>query len=128
MAEDFDFSDLGDLGDLYSEENLIDLLYNVQETQNKSDQSKLSGLGSLMPDLSGDLDTDSVASENLSALTVANDDFTKVLDGLDLDSIEATIEKKAIPKSIDEYDKSIYSFPQLDEIKKGIDRGLDVPI
>ena len=107
MAEDFDFSDLGDLGDLYSEENLIDLLYNVQETQNKSDQSKKNGLGGLMPDFSGDSDTDSVAAENLNALTVNNDDFTKVLDGLDLDSIEANIEKKVIPKSIDEYDKSI---------------------
>ena len=126
MAEDFDFSDLGDIGDLYGEENLIDLLYNVQETQNKSDQSKKNGLGGLMPDFSGDSDTDSVASENLSALSVDNDDFTKVLDGLDLDSIETTVEKKVIPKSIDEYDKSIYSFPQLDEIKKGIDRGLDV--
>ena len=38
VAEDFDFNDLGDLGDLYKEENLIDLLYNVQESQNKNDE------------------------------------------------------------------------------------------
>ncbi|MBR5420733.1 MAG: DUF342 domain-containing protein [Lachnospiraceae bacterium] len=119
-----DFED-DDLASLFGDgDDLLSLLDSVQDNQNSG--KTISAISTASPE------------EVLSSAAGSSEDaFQKLLDGLSDEesslmegsdsSLEMALSAASAPKkSMDEYDKTVYGFPQLDEIEKGIKRGLDV--
>ena len=116
--------------DLFGED-IFKLLAQVQEEQNREDREKKAATGSQEEPVQ----SASVAVVNASESAgpeAAIDAVNEVLNSMSVEeeveaiAARAEAESSAKKKSVDDYDKSVYGYPQLDEIKKGIDHGVDV--
>ncbi|MBP5607632.1 MAG: DUF342 domain-containing protein [Lachnospiraceae bacterium] len=118
MADIFDDDNLGSL--LGDDDDLLKLLDSVQDKQNSGKDV----LASTVSDDEGSPDS-AVKMPGSS-----EDAYQKVLSDLNLEELAATLSAQSVPsvKTMDDYDKSIYGYPQLDEIEKGLKRGLDVSL
>ncbi len=110
-----------------SEEDIFKLLEQVQEQQNRQD--------SLRPEerSSGKTVPEAVPKKKESASVTVLENILKGMSDDDKKLIKEsgkaakTEAVKAVPKkTMDDYDRSVYGFSQLDEIKTGLDHGLDV--
>ncbi len=108
---------LGDL--LAGDDDLLSLLESVQNEQDNGGSVNI-------PDSSSD---DKIKSDSESILGSSEDAFKELMGSIDIEGISVSAEQKPeAVRSIDEYDKSVYGYPQLDEIEKGIKRGLNVSL
>ena len=115
MADLFDDDDLGGL--LGDDDDILSLLETIQNKQDKGETITL-------PEAKDDQD------DPTAVLGVSEEAFQRLMGDIDLDDLMggAAEEEHVASKSIDDYDKSVYGYPQLDEIEKGIKRGLDVSL
>lgn len=114
-------------------EDLLSLLEIVQEQQDHEEQQKTASSGAAASVSSSSLPPQSAASADASSEDSLDKALQEALSGLDLDKLQAMAEAPAETpkfqnKSIDSYDKSVYAWSQLDEIKLGIDHGVDVSL
>ncbi|MCR5208620.1 MAG: FapA family protein [Lachnospiraceae bacterium] len=121
-------TDNDELDLVFESEDLIGLLDDIQEAQNKKEQSQAEG-GSNLGRSSG-ADIASVVSENKAAMSTSSksgseayEDLLGALSEAEM-SIIGNVNLKA--RKIEDYDPEIYSRPQLEQIKLGLDHGLDV--
>ena len=118
MADIFEDDNLGDL--LGDDDDLLKLLDSVQDQQNS---------GKDAADITDTAGGDMPVGDDLLPGS-SEDAYQKLLGDLNLEELEASVAaaSAAPEKRMDDYDKSIYGYPQLDEIEKGIKRGLDVSL
>ena len=104
---------------LAGDDDLLSLLESVQNEQDNG--------GSVNnPDNSSD---EKKQDDSVSLLGSSEDAFKELMGSIDIEGIAVGVEPASTSvKSIDEYDKSVYGYPQLDEIEKGIKRGLNVSL
>ena len=114
-----DIGEFGDLGDLFGGDDLLSLLDDVQEQQNKNE-------GGTTASEEKPAEQAASSEEAFKKLVGSLGDEAKEL--MSGNAAEAAKEevKPAAAAKMDDYDKAVYGYPQLDEIEKGIKRGLDV--
>ncbi len=107
------------LGDIFgSDDDLLGLLESIQNNQDNGEDIKI-------PDPSAGREP---GDDSVALIGSSEDAFKSILGTLDMEEIAAAAEEPdAEPvKKIEDYDKAVYGYPQLDEIQKGLERGLDV--
>ncbi len=111
MADIFDDDDLGSL---LEDDDLLSLLDTIQNKQDSGESDSGSG----------------DADDPTAVLGVSEEAFQRLMGDIDLDELEKSMaaDTPVVTKSMDDYDKSVYGYPQLDEIEKGIKRGLNVSL
>ncbi|MCR4584234.1 MAG: FapA family protein [Lachnospiraceae bacterium] len=116
--------------DLFGED-IFKLLEQVQREQDRENsrkkaESKVQDKAALSSAIA---ESNAAAAANTESAMVAVDEM---LSGISIEAeVQAIAERAeaealAKKKSVDDYDRSVYGYPQLDEIKKGIDHGVDV--
>ncbi|MCR4640994.1 MAG: FapA family protein [Lachnospiraceae bacterium] len=108
------------LDGLFGGDDLLDLLDMVQNKQDSGETVDVESLAAV--------------STNENSLTSSEEAYQKLMKSLGTEEAillesgsEAVAESTPAPAhSMEEYDKSVYGYPQLDEIEKGLQRGLDV--
>ena len=119
-------SGFDDLDELFGEEDLISLLDDVQEAQDKKTEQSLAE-SSAKDVKGGSADVSGVAKENAEAMaSTSSSVYRELMDGLSEEEMELVGSTVIRNKSIEEYDIKIYSPPQLHQIRLGIDHGVDV--
>lgn len=121
-------SGFDDLDDLFGEEDLISLLDDVQEAQDKKTEQSLAD-PSAKDVKGGSADISGVARENAEAMaSTSSSVYRELMDGLSEEEMELVGGTIIRNKSIEEYDIKVYSPPQLNQIRLGIDHGVDVSL
>ncbi|MBO6206465.1 MAG: DUF342 domain-containing protein [Lachnospiraceae bacterium] len=125
INEEDDLLDLGGLFDENGGEDLLSLLDSVQKQQDGVEEAEAEVIPSAL---------DNVAETMAAVGSVSSEDaFQKLMGSLneeeeellaDTDFSEDAVRKR----KMEEYDKAVYGFAQLDEIEKGIRQGLDVSL
>ena len=120
-------SGFDDLDELFGEEDLISLLDDVQEAQDKKTEQSLADSAS-GKDVKGDsADISGIARENAEAMaSTSSSVYRELMDGLSEEEMELVGGTIVRNKSIEDYDVEIFSPPQLNQIRLGIDHGVDV--
>ena len=120
-------SGFDDLDELFGEEDLISLLDDVQEAQDKKTEQSLADSAS-GKDVNGDsADISGIARENAEAMaSTSSSVYRELMDGLSEEEMELVGGTIVRNKSIEDYDVEIFSPPQLNQIRLGIDHGVDV--
>ena len=128
QKEDEDLLDLGGLFDGGGEDDLLSLLDSVQKQQDGIIEPEDTGK-EVIPSALDNVAETMAAVGNVSSegafqklMGSLNEEEEKLLE--DTDFSEEAAEKR----KMEEYDKAVYGFAQLDEIEKGIKRGLDVSL
>ena len=118
MADFFEDDNLGSL--LGDDDDLLKLLESVQDQQDKGQDIVIPGAS----------DDEGSPDSSVKMPGSSEDAYQKILSDLNLDDLAATVSDQpaAAARSMDDYDKSIYGYPQLDEIEKGLKRGLNVSL
>ena len=108
------------LDGLFGGDDLLDLLDMVQNKQDSGETVDVESLAAVSTN------ENSLASSEEAYQKLMNSLGTEEAILLDSAGTAAPEVKPAPTHSMEEYDKSVYGYPQLDEIEKGLQRGLDV--
>ncbi|MCR4937820.1 MAG: FapA family protein [Lachnospiraceae bacterium] len=115
-----------ELDELFGEEDLISLLDDVQEAQNKNDEKKED-----LPDAGGvfsaSASENDVAGENKASLeSGVNEAYKELLKDLANEGLVSEFKEDVKQKTIEDYDTKLYSPNQLTQIRIGLEHGVDV--
>lgn len=116
--------------DLFGGEDIFKLLEQVQKEQDKKDSEKKAAAAqeNAAPVPSAAVTETTVTQDPVPAMDAVDEVLNSMSVEEEVKAIAARAEAEASAKkrSIEDYDKSVYGYPQLDEIKKGIEHGVDV--
>ena len=123
-------ADNDELDLIFESEDLIGLLDDIQEAQNKKEKSQSEAEGSSNLGSSSSADIAGVVSENKAAMSSnsssGSEAFEELLGTLSEAEMSIIGNVNTRVRKIEDYDPEIYSRPQLEQIKLGLDHGLDV--
>lgn len=112
------------LDEIFGEDDLLGLLEEVQQQENKIKQKTT---------VSGSKEQEKPVEVQGSSATDTRKLVKSILEGMDLDadvlkSLNLIQDSEKEEKTIESYDKSIYSAGQLEEIQKGLEQHIDVSL